>query len=459
MKKTLLIVDDEPDTIKVLRGFLKDRYNILTTDTGGKALEILNNESIDLMLLDLGLPDIDGITVLERMKESSYDTATLVVTGNNDIKTAVKAMQLGACNYILKPPDLEEVRMVVKNILEGRELLNEVEYLRSEVKGRVSGYEGIIGRSSKILEILDTVDKASKTSTNVFITGDSGTGKELIARTIHSKSARKNRPFVAVSCPNLPTELVESELFGHEKGAFTGATQRKTGKFEAANTGTIFLDEIAEISVPIQARLLRVIQEKEFNLVGGTKTNRVDVRITAATNRNIKEEIEKGNFREDLFYRLNVIHISLPPLRQMKEDIPLLVTHFIGQLRKEIHCKIRKFSSRAIEALQCYDWPGNIRELRNVIERVMTLHGESETVYPECLPNEVVQHQVEEKLHSFELSKIKSLDNVVSSVEKDLITQALQQSNGKVAKAARMLNIAPWNLKYKMGKLNIQEEL
>ena len=457
MKKTILIVDDEQEAARVLQRFLVKKYNILTAYTGSEALEILDSESIDLMLLDLGLPDIDGMKVLEKVKELPNETATLVITGNRDVKMAVKAMQLGAYNYIVKPPDLEELKMVIDKIFEKHELINEVKYLRSEVKQRSLCFQEFVGESQSVNEVLDTVSKAAKTDTSVFITGDSGTGKELIARAIHAESERRNRPFIAVSCPNLPSELVESELFGHQKGAFTGAIQNKVGKFETANNGTIFLDEIAEMKTVIQAKLLRVIQEREYVPVGSTKTVKVNVRVIAATNRNVKEEIEKANFREDLYYRLSVIPISLPTLRERLEDIPLLVTHFIELLSKEIHCKTKKFSSEAIEVLQRYDWPGNVRELRNVIERAMSLYGTSETIGPDHLPDEITKNHAKEKPHFYDLSKIDSLDSFIADIEKDLIIQALQQSNSKVAKAARMLNIAPWILRYKVKKFKIDD--
>ena len=457
MSKNILIVDDDPLIVKVLKGFLSDTYSLFSADCGKDALRMLSEENIDLMLLDMGLPDIDGIGVLEEMAKSSIDTATLVISGDSDIKTVVKAMQLGAYNYIEKPPHIDEVRTVVWKIFESRELLNEVNYLRSEVERKTSGFKEIIGESKVILDVLDIVDKAAKTDSSVFVTGGSGTGKELVARAIHLKSSRQNKPFVAVSCPNLPTELVESELFGHEKGSFTGASQKKIGQFEMADMGTIFLDEIAELTPSIQARLLRVIQEREFTPVGGTKKIKVDVKIVAATNKNIAEEIKKGNFREDLFFRLNVIPIELPYLKQRIEDIPLLVTHFISRFRKEMNCKTKSFSSKAIEALQLYDWPGNIRELGNVVERVLSLHGESEKIVPANLPIEITKNHNTEKLQCFDLSEVQSLDSFVIKIEKELIIQALQQSNGKLAKAARILKTAPWRLRYKVEKLKINE--
>lgn len=459
MRKTILIVDDEPESIQVLQRFLSKKYNVLTADTGTKALGTLNQTNVDLMLLDLGLPDISGIAVLEKMKETSCETDVLVISGSRDIKMAVKAMKLGAYNYIEKPPNFEEVSMVIKEIFEKHELVNEVRYLRSELEDRAVGSNGIIGSSGRINEVLDVMNKAAKTDASVFITGESGTGKELIARAIHAGSARKDRPFVAVSCPNLPTELVESELFGHEKGAFTSAIKSKVGKFEMANGGTIFLDEIAELAPSMQARLLRVVQEREFTLVGGTKTIKVNVRIVAATNRIISDEIKKGSFRKDLYYRLNVIPITLPPLCQRKDDIPLLVNYFINQLRSELHCKARRFSSKTIDALQLYNWPGNIRELRNIVERVMSLHGESETIRPDHLPVEIAKVNTSNGLGSFDLSDIESLDVAILNMEKKLIAQALTQSKGKIAKAARILKVEPWTLRYKVKKYKISEAI
>ncbi|MGR3319807.1 MAG: sigma-54-dependent transcriptional regulator [Candidatus Anammoxibacter sp.] len=460
MKSTILIVDDDPDAVDVLQGFLTDKYNILTANTGSEAFEVIDRESPDLMLLDIDLPDISGIAILERLKESSSEIPTLIVSGTGNVKSAVKAMQLGAYNYIEKPPDYEEVRTVVKKIIESNDLKKEVHYLRTESRqNRMHPGGKIIGGGKKITETLEIINKAGKTHANVLITGESGTGKEMVAHAIHDGSDRKDKPFVVVSCPNLPTELVESELFGHEKGAFTGAIQKHVGKFEIANNGTIFLDEIAELQPSVQARLLRVIQEREFSLVGGGKTIKVDVRIVAATNRQLKDEIANGNFREDLYYRLNVIPVTLPPLRQRIEDIPLLTTHFIEHFKQELHCKAAKFSSKAIESLQEYDWPGNIRELRNVIERALSLYGDCETITPDHLPTELAKNDDDASTHVFELSKIKSLENVVSSVEKDLITQALQQSKGKLAKAARLLKMDPWKLRYKAKKLKLDETI
>lgn len=455
MNETILIVDDEPQVLMVLQGFLSDTYNVITAKTGTEALGILSTKHIDLLLTDIGLPDISGIEILEKIKDVSCETATLVISGNDDIKTAVKAMQLGAYNYIVKPLDIDEVKTVVKKIFESRALMHEVNYLRLEVDQKASAFKEIIGNSVEIKEVLDIVTKAAKTDASVLVTGKSGTGKELIARAIHTRSLRKEKPFVAVSCPNLPSELVESELFGHEKGAFTGAVQKVLGKFEVANSGTIFLDEIAELTPSVQARLLRVIQEREFTPVGSTKTIHIDVKIIAATNRNLQEEIKKGNFRSDLFFRLNVIPLVLPDLKNRKSDIPLLAAYFISRFCAEMHCKTKRFSSKAIELLQFYDWPGNIRELANIVERVVAIYGESETILPENLPIEIIGNNNAEKCESFDVSKIDSLDSFIIGIEKDLITQAIKQANGKVAKAARILKIAPWKLRYKVEKLKI----
>lgn len=457
MKRTILIVDDEPDVVFVLQGFLSDKYNILSANSGSKTFEIIDNESIDLILLDLDLPDMDGIEILEKMNELSCGIPTLIVSGSGSIKSAVKALQLGASHYIEKPPDYDEVRTVVKKIIENNDLKREVNYLRTKDRQKHLNFEHIIGNSKKLAETLQTVSKACETDANILITGESGTGKELVAQAIHYNSNRTNGPFVAISCPNLPTELIESELFGHEKGAFTGALTKNIGKFEIANNGTIFLDEIAELKLSVQSRLLRVIQEREFNRVGGSKTIKVDVRIIAATNRDLKDEIAKGNFREDLYYRLNVIPIVLPPLRERVSDIPVLVNHFIEHFRKELHCKTTKVSTTALELLQNYDWPGNIRELRNVIERILSLQGESKTILPTHLPVELTNEKDLANSQVFDISNIKSLEDAVLQLEKNLITQALRQSNGTLSKAARLLKIEHWKLRYKVNKLRISE--
>ncbi len=455
MKRTILIVDDEPDLVSVLQGFLTDKYNILTANDGATTLKIIDKEFIDLMLLDLDLPDMNGIEIIAKMKQYYPEIAILVISGTGDIRAAVKAMQLGAVNYIEKPPDYDEVRTVVKKILENNEVRNKEGSLRPDKRENELKSNKIIGKSKKLNEILETVKKAANTWANVLITGESGTGKELIAHAIHNSSARRDKPFVVVSCPNLPTELVESELFGHEKGAFTGASEKHVGKFEIANGGTVFLDEIAELQPSIQARLLRVIQEREFNLVGGHKTIKVDVRIIAATNRKLEDEIGTGNFREDLFFRLNVIPVTMPPLRQRKEDIPVLALHIIEYIRKELHCKTVTFSSKAIEILQSYDWPGNIRELKNVIERVLSLHGTNKTILPKHLPVELTRKDDVIDFQSAKLPKNNSLENIISSMESDLINQAMEQSNGTLTKAARLLDVEPWKLRYKIKKLKL----
>ncbi|MGR3320204.1 MAG: sigma-54 interaction domain-containing protein [Candidatus Anammoxibacter sp.] len=347
--------------------------------------------------------------------------------------------------------------MIVDKAIKERELADEVMFLRSEVMERTCEFKEIVGHSRSICKLLETVTNAAKTSSNVLITGESGTGKELVARAIHSKSTNRSRPFITVSCPNLPLNLFESELFGHEKGAFTGATERKIGKFEMVSKGTIFLDEIAETPLALQSKFLRVIQEREFYRVGGLKPVKVDCRIITATNKNLNVEMENGNFRKDLYYRLNVIPVVTSPLRERKDDIPLLTSHFITMLKKVIHCKTIKCSTKATEILKNYDWPGNIRELRNIIERVLSLCGDTETITPHCLPEEITRNHIYKKNLKFELSSIESLSSVISNVEKDLISQAYQRSGGKLLAAAKLLNITPRILRYKIGKLGVEK--
>lgn len=457
--KTILVVDDEIGILESFKIILKDNYRVLTARNGTAALEILNNEIVHLVILDIIMPGISGMDVLREIYNTHRDVDVIMVTATKTVKTAIEAMKLGASDYVIKPFDVEEIKLIISKTLQSRELTQEVEYLRSEIDRNFES-SNIIGKSPAMSQIFDTLIKVAKGNSPVLITGESGTGKELIARAIHLRSQRKNKPFIAVSCPNLPETLLESELFGHEKGAFTNATDKKTGRFELAHGGTLFLDEISEMGLSNQAKLLRVLQEYEFVRVGGTKTISIDTRLIAATNTNLKTAIKKGIFREDLFYRINVVPINLPPLRERKEDIPLLIHHYFQKYKRELNAKVKDIHPTAVKLLEEYHWPGNIRELKNVFERALTLYGDNDVILSENLPLEIRMpgyNASHYPAYFIGLSENESLDKIVSYVEKELIENALQRSNGIQSKAARSLKITRRVLRYKMNKLGISQ--
>lgn len=387
--KTLLIVDDEPNIRRVLTAvFEKAGYRVLTAENGRKALDVVSSEpNVRVMICDLIMPDLNGVEVLKSAKEINPQLSVVMITAHGTIKTAVDAMKLGAFDYITKPFDMDEIKLVVKNAAERSELLEENMHLKQELKSRYS-FEGIIGSSSKMQEVFKIVERVANSNATVLIRGESGTGKELIARSIHYNSLRAAKPFVAVSCAALPETLLESELFGYEKGAFTGAVGQKVGRFELAHQGTLFLDEVPEISPAVQVKLLRVLQEREFERIGGTKTIKVDVRLIAATNRDLEQLVAEGHFRPDLYYRLQVIQIFLPPLRERTEDIPFLVQHFIEKYNKENGKSVKGVTDETMNLLMKYRWPGNVRELENVIERSVVLADTNEDlITPDLLPS------------------------------------------------------------------------
>jgi len=387
-QKSILIVDDEPNIRRVLEAvFTKDGYQVRTADNGRKALDIISTDpSLNVAICDLIMPDMNGVEVLKAAREISPGLSVVMITAHGTIKTAVDAMKLGAFDYITKPFDMDEIKLVVKNALERSRLMGENVELKQELKGRYK-FDNIIGQSGKMQDIYKIIERVAGSNATVLIRGESGTGKELIARAIHYNSPRAQKPFIAVSCAALPETLLESELFGHEKGSFTGATGQKIGRFELANLGTLFLDEIPEVSPAVQVKLLRALQEREFERVGGTKTVKVDVRLIAATNRDLEQLVADGKFRADLYYRLQVIQVFLPSLRERREDIPPLVEHFIQKFNKENAKEVKFLSPEAMELVMKYDWPGNIRELENAIERCVVLADPaSELVTPDLLP-------------------------------------------------------------------------
>jgi DNA-binding NtrC family response regulator len=388
---TLLVADDEPNIRRVLEAmFSKDGFTVFTAENGKRAIEIASKNPVDVLISDLIMPDMTGVEVLRAVKLARPDCAAILITAFGTIKSAVEAMRLGAYNYITKPFDVDEVRLMVKKALEGRGSSE----VAAPIGGTRSGYqtESIVGLNPSMQELYTLIKRAAGSKATVLIRGESGSGKELVARALHSNSPRAAKPFVPVNCAALSETLLESELFGHEKNAFTGAAAQKPGRFEMANGGTLFLDEIGEIPPAVQVKLLRVLQEREYERVGGTKSVRVDVRLVAATNKDLEKAVKEGEFREDLYYRLQVIQLAVPPLRERREDIRDLAEHFLRKYNAENGRKIKSISPEALELLVKYDFPGNVRELENAIERAVVLADASDSVItPDLLPAHIRQ--------------------------------------------------------------------
>ncbi|WP_066635103.1 sigma-54-dependent transcriptional regulator [Desulfolucanica intricata] len=447
MTPKILIIDDEKHMCWALeRAMKQEGYQVLTANNGPDGLELLKQEGPSLVILDLRMPGMDGMEVLKCIKEIQPKLPVIILTAHGTIDSAIEAMKNGAIDYLTKPFDLDELKIVIKNALLLNQLATEVTFLRSEL---TKNYSIMIGKSPTIVEINQLIERVATTNATVLITGESGTGKEVAAVSIHQASPRCDNPFVTVNCAALPEQLLESELFGHEKGAFTGAITKKLGRFELAHKGTIFLDEIGDMPLSMQVKLLRVLQEKSFERVGGTETHKIDVRVIAATNRELTEAIRKGLFREDLYYRLNVIHIQLPPLRERKEDIPLLAEHFLEKL-SHIY-RVKKISSDAMEMICTYNWPGNIRELQNVIERAAII-CEDEEILPFHLPPEL---QKPSKTVIGTVVRFPDEGISLEEVEKQLIMKALEKSKGNQTKAAQLLNITRSALLYRTQKYGI----
>ena len=372
----ILIVDDEKSIRDALSDILlEEKYDVITAENGEDAWDKLDAEKIDLVLCDIKMPKMDGMELLSKVSEEALDVPFVMISAHGTIDTAVEATKKGAYDFIQKPPDLNRILLTVRNALSSAQLSTETKVLRKKVS---KGFE-IIGESDSINEVKSTIEKVAPTDARVLITGENGTGKELVAKWLHEKSARSKSHLVEVNCAAIPSELIESELFGHEKGSFTSAHKQRIGKFEQANGGTLFLDEIGDMSLSAQAKVLRALQDKRITRVGGDKSINVDVRVLAATNKNLKKEIENGNFREDLYHRLSVVVISVPALRERKEDISLLTHHFLHQIADEYGNGVKSIDDKAVEGLKGYDWSGNIRELRNVIERLIIMSGDTIT--------------------------------------------------------------------------------
>lgn len=454
IRPTILVVDDEINIVESLKTLLEEGFNVLTATNGEESLKKLEEENADVVLLDIMMPGMDGIEVLRRIKEKDESLEVIMITAVREVKTAVQAMQLGAYDYIVKPFDIDEVLIVIEKALEKRGLTREVAYLRSEVKKPIGPDNIIIAPNSKMRAAYEIALEVAKSDATVLIAGESGTGKELIARAIHFNSHRKNKPFIAVDCATLPETLIESELFGHEKGAFTDATKQKLGKFELAHGGTLFLDEIGNLKPEMQIKILRALQEREIQRVGGTKMIKVDIRIIAATNVELKKAIKEGKFREELYYRLNVVPIFLPPLRERKEDIPLLVKHFLRIHNREFNKHIKRLSSQAMDYLINYNWPGNVRELQNVIERLVAL-GNDEIIPKERLPLDILLGR--EKVKAGTKPEGTLFKEARAWFEKQFILSVLDKANWNQTRAAKLLGVHRNTLILKMKELGVKE--
>jgi len=448
MTKKILIADDEKNMIWALkRAFKNEEYKIITASDGEEAIEKVKSIAPDLVLLDLKMPKLNGLEALKEIRIINPKISIIMMTAHGTMESAVEAMKNGAIDYISKPFDIEELKLQIRKALDIEAMRERIEFLTEELESKTG--KVIIGESSKIKDVLDIVNRIAKSNATALITGESGTGKELIANAIHYNSDRKDKPYIKINCGAIPENLLESELFGHEKGAFTGAINKRQGKFERANYGTIFLDEVGELSLPMQVKLLRVLQEKEIERVGGTEVIKIDVRVIAATNRDLKKMVEEGSFREDLYYRLNVIPIELPSLKERKEDIPLLVKYFIDKYCKQMGRSIVKIDEDALDMLVDYEWKGNVRELENVIERMVIL-CQNDTIYKKDLPKEILFTD----MNSIEFILPESGINL-EEVEKSFIRQALSLTEENQTKAAKLLGITRHTLLYRMDKYGI----
>jgi two-component system response regulator PilR (NtrC family) len=450
----VLVVDDEKSMRDLLAITLeKQGYEVTVADGGEAAVEAIRRDSFDAIITDLRMAKVDGMQVLRSAKDLSADTAVIVVTAVGSTETAVEAMKLGAYDYITKPFKLDELNLIVKNALERKRLRDENRYLRKQLESQ-HRFDNIIGKSTGMMGVFDTIRKIADSPSTVMVTGESGTGKELVARAIHFNGQRRHKPFISVNCGAIPEALMESELFGHVKGAFTGATANKVGLFSAADGGTLFLDEITEIPALLQVKLLRAIQEREVRRVGETRETKVDVRLIAASNRELERAVSEGALREDLFYRLNVIPINLPPLRERREDIPLLVAHFLQKFGQQLGKEVRGVAPEAMVVLERYHWPGNIRELENVLERAIVLGG-SEVVGAEALPESVRR---ERPLRGLEIELPEEgmdLEATLDTLERRYLQRAMERTSNVQTKAAELLGMTFRQFRYKLQKHNM----
>jgi len=457
----ILIVDDEAFIRENLERILaEDGYRPISTESGEEALKQVGEEEIDLVLLDLNLGSKSGLDVLKALREVDPEVLVIIITGYGTVESAVEALKMGAYDYIKKPFKADAIRLIVRLALETQHLRREVRHLKRG--GQEKGLPGadMVGASESLLQVYRQVREVAKHETaTVLISGESGTGKELVARGIHNLSPRSERPFIEINCGSLPFNLLETELFGHERGAFTDAKTRKLGLFEEANGGTIFLDEIGEMDMNLQVKLLRVLEDRKIRRLGGARSIDIDVRVVAATNRNLKKAIEEKTFREDLYYRLNVFPIHVPPLRERRDDIPPLLDYFLKRFSRDFNKRIREVSRDALDLLLRYHWPGNVRELRNVVERICIMTNE-EVIRPELLPGEIFGSTPQKSSpFSYEIPPEGILlEEMIGEIEKELIGKALKITGGNIAKTARLVNVPRGTLRYKVEKYGLEVE-
>jgi DNA-binding NtrC family response regulator len=439
IKPNILIVDDEPGARESLEVILEDDYRLLSVGSGQEALTVIRAAPVDLVLLDVNMPDMDGLEALRRIKELDDQIDVIMVSALNLARKAADAIKLGAYDYITKPYEPEEILANVGRVIRHQRLCKELDYLRREVK-QFSAINGIVGECKAMKDIFELIRKVSLTSTSVLITGESGTGKEVIARSIHDQGNRRGGPFVAINCAAIPSELMESEMFGHERGAFTGAHTRTIGKFEHAHQGTLFLDEVSALRQDLQAKLLRVLQEREIERIGSNKSIKIDIRVIAATNSNLEDAVQQGKFRQDLYFRLNVVPITIPPLRERRDDIPLLAKHFLNKFNLAFNKKIPGFSEKALDGLMRYHWPGNIRELENLIERLVVLSNRSDPIELGDVPLEILMSSSQGRKDS-ELPK-GGLLRIREEFERRIILNVLEVAQWNQTETARILKVS-----------------
>jgi len=452
IKRTILVVDDELGARESLAVILEDDYQVVSVASGKEALEVLKKVPVDLILLDVNMPEMDGIEVLKKVKGLDDEVDVVMVSALNTARKAIDAIKLGAYDYITKPYEPEEILSAAAQVMERRNLYKELDYLRKQVE-ESRGFDQIVSQNKMMLEIFQLIKKVAFTSTNIMITGESGTGKELIARSIHRTGNRKDGPFVAINCAAIPSELMESEMFGHERGAFTGAHSRTIGKFEHANGGTLFLDEISALRSDLQAKLLRVLQEREIERIGSNKPIKVDIRVISATNTNLEDAVIQGKFRQDLYFRLHVVPISIPPLRERKGDIPMLARHFINKFNTAFNKKVPGFTGKALNALNRYHWPGNIRELENLIERLVVLSTSEEQIDLKEIPLEILTGP-DSGIQDSEVEKL-GLIRVREVFEKRVITNVLEATEWNQSETAKILKVNRNTLIQKAKQLGI----
>jgi two-component system response regulator PilR (NtrC family) len=452
----ILVADDERSIRELLAIVLRrDGYEVILAENGRTALTVLEQEPVDLLISDIKMPDMSGVEVLRAAKQVDQDILGIMITAFASTESAVEALRMGAYDYVSKPFDVDELKIIVRNALERRQLRQENLLLKRALQSSHQ-FSSIVGRSEAMLAVFKLIETVAPTNSTILVTGESGTGKELVARAIHFNSLRRDRPFVAVNCGALPEQLLESELFGHMRGSFTGASANKKGLVEVADRGTIFLDELGEMSSMMQVKLLRVLQERRFRRVGGTEEVEANIRVIAATNQDLARMVADGRFREDLYYRVNVIQVQLPPLRERQEDIALLASHFLEKFREQMGKNVANISQEAMAYLERYDWPGNIRELENIIERAVALES-SAAILPDSLPPQLRGLPAKNGQTVTQLPDAGfDLEAHVENMERDYIAQALKRAGGKQSKAAELLGMSFRSFRYYVKKYNLR---